>query len=74
MIYLRYLDSIEFDVEALYLCSATVRQFDELGATFDVDVHGDLEVVLLLTDERVVLSGEVEALVSVHPVPDHRTV
>jgi len=69
-----YLDSVEVDVEAVDLCSVAVRQFDELWTTLDGDVHRDLEVVLFLADERVVLQREVEPLVSVHAVPDHRTV
>jgi len=64
---------VEVDVEAVDLRNATVRQFDELGTAFHCDVQRDLEVVLLLADERVVLRREVETLVGVHTVPDHRT-
>jgi len=65
---------VEVDVEGLDLRGATIRQFDELRAAFDGHVQRDLEVVLLLTDERVVLGRKVETLVGVHAVPDRRTV
>ena len=64
---------MEVDVESVDLCSATVRQFDELAAPFHRDVQRHLEVVLLLADERIVLSGEIEAFVRVHSEPDHRS-
>ena len=69
-----YLDSVEVDVEALDLRSAAIRQFDELRTAFHGHVQRDLEVVLLLTDERIVLRRKVETLVGVHTVPDSRTV
>ena len=70
----QYLDSVEADVEGLDRRSATIRQFDELWTAVDGDVQRDLEVILLLADERIVLRRKVEALVGVHPVPDHRAV
>jgi len=69
-----YLDSVEVDVEAVDLRSAAIRQFDELGTAFDSHVQRDLEVVFLLTDERIVLGRKVETLVGVHAVPNRRTV
>jgi len=69
-----YLDSVKVDVEAVDLRSAAIRQFDELGTAFDSHVQRDLEVVFLLTDERIVLGRKVETLVGVHAVPDRRTV
>jgi len=63
---------VEGDVEAVNLRSATVRQSDELGTAFDGDVQRHLEMVLLLTDERVVLRRKVETLVGIHAVSDHR--
>ena len=69
-----YLDAVEVDVEAVDLRRSAVWQSDELGTALDRHVQSHLEVVLLLTDERVVLRRKVETFVGVHAVTDHRTV
>ena len=45
-----------------------VRCLDELGSTVQLDVRRHLEVVLLLTNERVVTHREVETFVCVDSI------
>jgi len=66
-----YLNAVEVDIETGDLRGANIRQFDELGTAFERHMQRHLEMILFLTDERIVLRREVEALVSVHAEPDH---
>lgn len=65
------LDAVEVQVEAGDLLEA-LTGLDELRVAHQLDVAGDLEVVLLLADERVVGIREVEPLVGVDAIVRHR--
>lgn len=64
-----YLDAIEMQVECFnrYDCLRLWKS-DALGKSGDTDVHSYLEVVLLLTNKRIVGRREIEALVCVHAI------
>ena len=46
---------------------------EELRVARDADVNGDLKVILLLTDERIVRHGDVETLVCVNAISQRRS-
>ena len=52
----------------------TVRCLDELGSTVQLDVSRHLEVVLLLTNERVITHREVETFVCIDTIVGWRPV
>lgn len=64
------LHSVQLQVEAVEGLEAFGR-LDVLGLAQHADVHGHLEVVLLLTHEGVITHRKVETLVGVHTVGEH---
>jgi len=62
---------MQLQIEAVQGLEA-FRCLDVLGLPQHADVHGHLEVVLLLAHKSIVAHGKVEALVSVHTIGEHR--
>lgn len=65
------LHSVQLQIEAVQGLEA-FRCLDVLGLTQHADVHGHLEVVLLLAHKSIISHRKVEALVSVHTIREHR--
>lgn len=70
--YLVYFDSVEFQVKALDWLQP-LAGLHIFGISGHSDVHRDLEVILLLTHERIVGQREVETFICVHSVGRHGT-
>lgn len=62
---------MQLQIEAVQGLEA-FRCLDVLGLTQHANIHGHLEVVLLLAHESIITHRKVEALVSVHPIGEHR--
>lgn len=62
---------MQLQIEAVQGLEA-FRRLDVLRLTQHADVHGHLEVVLLLAYKSIVTHGKVEALVSIHTIGEHR--
>ena len=67
---LPHLNPIEFEVEAVDRLEA-IAGLDVLGISQHAAVHGDLEVIFLLTYEGVVRQGEVKTFISVDAIGGH---
>lgn len=65
------LDTVKVQVEAGDLLEA-LAGLDELRIPQQLNVAGDLEVILFLADESIVGIRKVEALVCIHAIVRHR--
>lgn len=62
---------MQLQIEAVQGLEA-FRRLDILGLAQHANVHGHLEVVLLLAHKSIVTHGKVEALVCIHTIGEHR--